>query len=206
MAARGARLTEGRQPWSAEAVAYHPHSSTALGSTAYRRRYLELITHTPGPDGTTITNYTAAEKCLLTTAARRRIGVVTVAGIGLVGYTVLVFPAMAIMGGSLSLAAIGFFAIMVNTAFLQVAVFTIAPQLFDAEHRYTGVAVSYNIGVMVAGGSAPFIAVLLIEKTGNVLSPAFFVVGVALIGLCTLWSLRHRFHSSSRSTQCDARR
>ena len=38
----------------------------------YRRRYLELITHTPGPDGTTITDYTAAEKYLLTTAARRR--------------------------------------------------------------------------------------------------------------------------------------
>ncbi|MGR6520143.1 hypothetical protein ACU5JM_00680 (plasmid) [Rhodococcus erythropolis] len=38
----------------------------------YRRRYLELITHTPGPDGTTTTDYTAAEKYLLTTAAKRR--------------------------------------------------------------------------------------------------------------------------------------
>lgn len=38
----------------------------------YRRRYLELITHTPGPDGTTLTDYTVAEKYLLTTAARRR--------------------------------------------------------------------------------------------------------------------------------------
>ncbi|MDV6278356.1 hypothetical protein R3Q06_33515 [Rhodococcus erythropolis] len=38
----------------------------------YRRRYLELITHTPGPDGTTLTDYTAAEKYLLITAARRR--------------------------------------------------------------------------------------------------------------------------------------
>lgn len=38
----------------------------------YRRRYLDLITHTPGPDGTTITDYTAAERYLLTTASRRR--------------------------------------------------------------------------------------------------------------------------------------
>lgn len=38
----------------------------------YRRRYLELITHTSGPDGATITDYTAAEKYLLTTAATRR--------------------------------------------------------------------------------------------------------------------------------------
>lgn len=38
----------------------------------YRRRYLELITHTPGPNGANHTDYTAAEKYLLTTAARRR--------------------------------------------------------------------------------------------------------------------------------------
>ena len=38
----------------------------------YRRRYLDLITHTLGPDGTTVTDYTAAEKYLLTTADRCR--------------------------------------------------------------------------------------------------------------------------------------
>ncbi|MBT2263472.1 hypothetical protein [Rhodococcus erythropolis] len=38
----------------------------------YRRRYLELITHTPGPDGTLVTDYTAAEKYLLSTAAKVR--------------------------------------------------------------------------------------------------------------------------------------
>lgn len=37
----------------------------------YRRRYLELITHTPSPDGFT-TDYTAAENYLLTTATTRR--------------------------------------------------------------------------------------------------------------------------------------
>lgn len=38
----------------------------------YRRRYLELIAHIPGPDGTLITDYTAAEQYLLTTAEKRR--------------------------------------------------------------------------------------------------------------------------------------
>ena len=38
----------------------------------YRRRYLELITNTPKPDGTTHTDYTAAENYLLTTATKRR--------------------------------------------------------------------------------------------------------------------------------------
>ncbi|RQO46103.1 hypothetical protein DBV08_17855 [Rhodococcus sp. KBW08] len=34
-----------------------------------RRRYLDLITQTPGPDGTLVTDYTAAERYLLNTAA-----------------------------------------------------------------------------------------------------------------------------------------
>ncbi|RAL31849.1 hypothetical protein CVN56_26795 [Rhodococcus sp. AQ5-07] len=38
----------------------------------YRRRYLELITQTTDSDGTTITDYTAAEKYLLATAATLR--------------------------------------------------------------------------------------------------------------------------------------
>jgi hypothetical protein len=38
----------------------------------YRRRYLELITTTPDPGGTTHTDYTTAENYLLTTATRRR--------------------------------------------------------------------------------------------------------------------------------------
>ncbi|MGZ0145320.1 hypothetical protein [Rhodococcus qingshengii] len=54
-------------------------SSEVLAATQYllqqpdaylhRRRYLELITHTTAPDGTTITDYTAAEKYLLANAA-----------------------------------------------------------------------------------------------------------------------------------------
>ncbi|GCB59668.1 MULTISPECIES: hypothetical protein [Rhodococcus] len=38
----------------------------------YRRRYLDLITHTLGPDGTAVTDYTAAEKYLLTADRCRR--------------------------------------------------------------------------------------------------------------------------------------
>ena len=38
----------------------------------YRRRYLDLITQTPGPDGTSITDYAAAERYLLVTATAHR--------------------------------------------------------------------------------------------------------------------------------------
>lgn len=38
----------------------------------FRRRYLELLTHTTAPDGATVTDYTVAERYLLNSAAKRR--------------------------------------------------------------------------------------------------------------------------------------
>lgn len=112
-----------------------------------------------------------------------RWGLLKVALVGLLGYTVLTYPAMALMDRGIAIAGLAFFLIMVNTSFLQVAVFAIVPRLFQSSWRYTGVAVGYNIGVMAAGGLAPFVSVLLIETTGNLLAPAFFVLAVSVIGI-----------------------
>jgi MHS family proline/betaine transporter-like MFS transporter len=46
--------------------------------------------------------------------------------------------------------------------------------------------VGYNIGVMVAGGTAPLISATLARELGNPLAPAFFVLGVAFLGLFTM--------------------
>ncbi|MBT2266003.1 hypothetical protein [Rhodococcus erythropolis] len=66
-------------PAPSEGAAPHPDVVAAVelllaepDAYLYRRRYLGLITHTPGPDGTTVTDYTDAEKYFLTTAARRK--------------------------------------------------------------------------------------------------------------------------------------
>jgi MHS family proline/betaine transporter-like MFS transporter len=86
-----------------------------------------------------------------------------------------------------------------NTVATQVSAYTLLPLLFDQQSRYTGVAMGWNLGVVVAGGTAPFLAVWLIEQTGNDLAPAFFVIAVALIGLSAALSVRkkldvHRTH------------
>lgn len=122
-----------------------------------------------------------------------RIGLFRLMTIGLVGYMVLTYPMMAIMPQGLGVAAIAFLVIMLNTVATQVSAYTLLPQLFDARSRYSGVALGWNLGVIVAGGLAPFLAVWLIERTGDALAPAFFVMFVALIGLIALASARRRF-------------
>ena len=119
-----------------------------------------------------------------------RIGRVRLAEIGFVGYIVLTYPMMAVMENGLGIAFLAYLLIMINTVGAQVGAYTLLPLLFDKASRYTGVAMGWNLGVIVAGGTAPYLAVWLIERTGNVLAPAFFVIVVALIGLAALVSIR----------------
>ncbi|SNS29640.1 MFS transporter, MHS family, proline/betaine transporter [Geodermatophilus pulveris] len=119
-----------------------------------------------------------------------RIGRVRLAEIGFVGYVVLTYPMMALMDDGLAVAALAYLVIMLNTVGAQVGAYTLLPLLFDQRSRYTGVAMGWNLGVIVAGGTAPYLAVWLIERTGNELAPSFFVVVVALVGLAALFSVR----------------
>lgn len=113
-----------------------------------------------------------------------KIGLVPTGIIGLVGYLILTYPAMVLMEqGAFALVAVALIMVMVNTSFLQVAGYTSIPELFPADIRYTGTAIGWNIGVVIAGGTAPVLAVWLIEVTGSNRAPAFFVMLCAAIGL-----------------------
>ena len=119
-----------------------------------------------------------------------RIGRVRLTEIGFIGYILLTYPMMALMDNGLGVAFVAYLLIMINTVGAQVGAYTVLPLLFDKASRYTGVAMGWNLGVIVAGGTAPYLAVWLIERTGNELAPAFFVIVVALIGLAALLSIR----------------
>jgi MFS transporter, MHS family, proline/betaine transporter len=119
-----------------------------------------------------------------------RIGRVKLIVVGLVGFLVLTYPLMAVMDGGLGLAALAYIVLMLNTVSTQVGAYTLLPRLFSPETRFTGVAMGWNLGVVVAGGTAPLIAVWLIETTGNLVSPAFFVITAAVVGLVALIGLR----------------
>ncbi|MDF3086788.1 MFS transporter, partial [Burkholderia sola] len=55
------------------------------------------------------------------------------------------------------------------------------------ETRATGMAISYNIGVTLFGGFAPLIVASLIHQTGNLASPALYLM---LVGVLSLIALR----------------
>ncbi len=63
---------------------------------------------------------------------------------------------------------------------------------FPVETRAVGVAFSYSISVTIFGGFAPFFATWLIAKTGDPLSPSFYLMATALLSLIALLAIRRR--------------
>jgi MHS family proline/betaine transporter-like MFS transporter len=136
-----------------------------------------------------------------------RIGSLKVAAIGLLGYAAVTYPALLMMDvDDLGVAALGYLLIMTNMAFLQVASYTITPQLFDDRVRYTGTALATNISVVIAGGTAPYIATWLVKNTDNLRSPYYFVATTCLIGLVAVFSIWRSHGEAESGSGLEARR
>ena len=54
------------------------------------------------------------------------------------------------------------------------------------EMRYTGFALSFNLANAIFGGTAPMISTWLIAVTGSTMSPAWYMVAVALVALVAM--------------------
>ena len=68
--------------------------------------------------------------------------------------------------------------------------FAAIAELFPTAQRYTGLSFGYNIGAALFGGTAPLVAMLLIEWSGNSLAPAFYLSLCAAISLAVTLTLR----------------
>lgn len=55
-------------------------------------------------------------------------------------------------------------------------------ELFPTRTRYSGIAIGYNLGQALLGGTAPLVATGLIDLTGNNMSPVFYLIASALVG------------------------
>ena len=59
-------------------------------------------------------------------------------------------------------------------------------ETFPTQVRYSGFALSFNLANALFGGSASYISFALIEVTGDAISPAYYMVFIALIALVAM--------------------
>lgn len=56
-------------------------------------------------------------------------------------------------------------------------------ELFPTSRRYSGLAIGYNLGVVLFGGAGPLVATALITATGSTYAPAMYLSAGAVISL-----------------------
>ena len=71
-------------------------------------------------------------------------------------------------------------------------------EMFATRVRYGGFSLGYNLSVSAFGGTAPFVVTWLISRTGNTLSPAFYVMAAAVITLLVVLTARETAPSRGR--------
>jgi len=78
--------------------------------------------------------------------------------------------------------------------------FAVVVALFPTAQRYTGLSAGYNIAAALFGGTAPLMATLLIEWSGNILSPSLYLSLCAVISLSVILTLRETIpmHASAQ--------
>ncbi len=120
-----------------------------------------------------------------------RIGRRPVMMLASVAYLVLPYPLLAWLLAEPGLARLATMQMIVCSA-IGIgfgAVSTALADQFPVRMRSTGLALSYNIGVMLFGGFAQLIVTWLIRVTGTPLAPAYYVMFGAVAGLVAAWHL-----------------
>ena len=59
--------------------------------------------------------------------------------------------------------------------------------LFPTGSRSTGMAISYNVGVLLFGGLAPLTLTALVGATGDRMMPAYYIMFSAALALFCIW-------------------
>jgi MHS family proline/betaine transporter-like MFS transporter len=64
------------------------------------------------------------------------------------------------------------------------------PALFPTRIRYGALAIGFNISVSLFGGTTPLVTAWLVDRTGNLMMPAYYLMGASLIGIVSVLALR----------------
>ena len=95
--------------------------------------------------------------------------------------------------------------VMMISALILGVVTGIAPllvsQLFPTSVRYSGIAFTYNVSFAIFGGLTPLIAMALINTTGELISPAVYLIFSGIIGLLGCLLQRQIWNCGTRQYQ-----
>jgi MHS family proline/betaine transporter-like MFS transporter len=103
----------------------------------------------------------------------------------------LSYPLFVLMGqGSPTVAVLAHIGLGIILAVFLGPTLTAMNELFSTRVRYGGFSLGYNFSVSAFGGTAPFLVTLLVARTGNNASPAFYIMAASIVTLPIILAAR----------------
>jgi MHS family proline/betaine transporter-like MFS transporter len=110
---------------------------------------------------------------------------------GAVGFVVLTYPLFLLLNsGSLAAAIAGHAGLAAVEAVFASTALAAGAELFATRVRSGAYSIGYNISVAIFGGTAPYVATWLTDRTGNELAPAYYVIIAAIVSLATVLTMK----------------
>jgi MFS transporter, MHS family, proline/betaine transporter len=110
---------------------------------------------------------------------------------GAVGFIVFTYPLFLLLNsGSLAAAIAGHAGLAAVEAVFASTALAAGAELFATRVRSGAYSIGYNISVAIFGGTAPYVATWLTDRTGNELAPAYYVVIAAIVSLATVLTMK----------------
>lgn len=109
--------------------------------------------------------------------------------VGSIGLLLIAVPAFMFVGSdNTGLIFLGLLFIAVFLNCLTGVMASTLPALFPTRIRYSALASSFNVAI-IAAGLTPTVAAWLVEETGNLMMPAYYLMAASLIGIYTSFYL-----------------
>lgn len=115
--------------------------------------------------------------------------------VGAFGLVLLAGPAFLVLShGSVATALLGQVMLALPFTCVAAVLSTVMCELFPTRVRYSGSAAGYNVAYAVFGGTAPFVGQLLVDGTGALSAPGWYVAVLALLVLPVALKLPETYH------------
>ncbi|MCW4458479.1 MFS transporter [Microbacterium sp. MPKO10] len=121
--------------------------------------------------------------------------------VSLIGLIVAAIPMYMLMGTGFAGALVGFGVLGILYVIQLSTISATFPAMFPTQVRYAGFAITYNVATALFGGTAPAVNEALIDSTGNLLVPAFYMMAACAVGLVALKFVPETAGASIRGTE-----
>ncbi|HAT8866517.1 TPA: MFS transporter [Legionella pneumophila] len=116
-----------------------------------------------------------------------KIGLLKVVRLGMVGMLLLSIPIFILLAtANVVLISMGlvFMSILIAITYAPLNAYMVS--LFPHQYRYSGFGVAFNVGISLFGGTTPIVMMWLVNTTNNFISPAWYYMFGAIIGLVSI--------------------